>query len=682
VSTQGSPTSAHRALRTAHLYAAIVCAALAVAMTWPLVFEIDRNVIYPGDPYINTWVLDWDWHATFHHPSHLFDANAFYPARDSLAFSENLYGIALLLFPLRALGVPPLMAHNIAMLLGFAFCSFAAYLLGRRITGCWIAGIAAGIFYAYVPWRFTQLPHLQHVFSGWLPMMIVALLHYADRPTWRRAALFAGAFLMNGLTNIHWLLLGSLAIALTVPIAVRKPRDWARIAVCTLIALTLLTPFLIPYVRVAKLYGMQRSWEEAKHYSATLRDWLNPGTTNRFYVRFVDTKIDPERWLFPGALGIALSVFGLAAACTVRLRRADPSDSARRSRALHVIIAVLWIALGVIGSLGLHTFFHRFLFEHVPGFRAIRVPARWANIGYVGMSMLIALAVSYRRALAYVVAVLFLIELHAAPIRWYSVAPEPPPVYRWLATQKRARIIELPLGFGDFEYLFMFRATVHHRPIVNGMSGFAPPETTKLVDLWTSGHDDELLDELQHIGVNVIVVHADLLGDRGKEIRAWLRHHLDAGRLQFAGRFNASVLGDWAFEIGGPPQPRTADLERFLDDQLTYTSGTFGLLDYPRYGEPVPQNAMFSGWALSPWGIRKVDLLFNNGLVRLPTTLTEDRGLSKGLPWYPQTPRPRFIATFNKRPPGVRPDTDVQVEITDGRGNKTVLEGRPIVWIR
>ena len=186
----------------------------------------------------------------------LFEANAFYPARDSLAFSENLYGIALLLFPLRAAGMPPLMAHNIAMLLGFAFCSFAAYLLGKRITGCWIAGIAAGIFYAYLPWRFTQLPHIQHVWGGWLPMMLLALLLYARTPSWRNAALFGGAFLMNGLTNIHWLLLGSIAIMLSVPVALlwgtgdlagaRRRVAGAplmRIAACTLIALALLYVF-------------------------------------------------------------------------------------------------------------------------------------------------------------------------------------------------------------------------------------------------------------------------------------------------------------------------------------------------------------------------------------------------------------------------------------------------------
>ena len=666
VAEAGAPATS--ALPAANLIAAFVLLALTLAMTWPLAFAIDRAVIYPGDPFINTWITDWDWYATFHQPTHLFQANAFYPAKDSLAFSENLYGVALILFPLRAIGVAPLTAFNVGMLLGFFFSAFAAYVLGRMISGSWIAGIAAGIFYAFVPWRFTQLPHIQHVWGGWLPMMLAALLHYARTPSWRNAALFGGAFLMNGLTNIHWLLLGSLAVALSVPIAVRSPRDWIRIAVCTLIAFALLAPFLIPYARVANLYGMERHWDEAKHYSATLRDWLNPGVTNRFYRRFADTKIDPELWLFPGAFGMALSIIGVT-----------------RGRRDHRAIALLWITLGIIGSLGLYAFLHKFLFAHVPGFRAIRVPARWANIAYVGMSMLIALAVSWiaskRRALAYVVAILFMIELRAAPIRWYSVAPEPPAVDRWLATQ-RARVAELPMGAGDIDYQYMFHATAHHQPMVNGMSGFAPPETVHIVDLWLSKRNDELLDELRRINVDLLIVHADLLGDRGEEIRTWLRKQLDAGRLQFVARFNASVQGDWVFALNGQRRARTEALEQFLDDKLTYSDATIALLDYPRYGEAVSGNALFSGWAMSPWGVRKVVLLFDNGQVRMPTTLLEDRGLSKGLPWYPKTPRPRFVAPFPKRPWFIRPDTDVQVEITDGRGKKTLLDGRPLDWIR
>jgi len=634
-------------------------------MTWPLAFTLDRGVISPGDPQLTTWMLDWDWHATLHQPTHLFDANVFYPAKHSLAFSENLYGIAIFVFPLRALGVAPLTAHNIALLFGFFFSAFGAYLLGRTISGCWIAGIAAGIFYAYVPWRFAQMPHIQNVWSGWLPILIVALLHYARTPSWRNAALFGGAFLMNGLTNIHWLLLGSLAIALSVPIAVRAPRDWIRIAVCTLIALALLSPFLIPYARVATLYGMERRWDETKFYSATLRNWLMPAPV-RLYERFTNHDVDGELWLFPGVLGIAFSIIGLT-----------------RERRDHRAIALLWILLGIIGSLGLHAFFHRFLFAHVPGFRAIRVPARWANIAYVGMSMLIALAASWmaskRRVLAYVVAILFIIELRAAPILWHSVAPDPRPVDRWLATQ-RARIIELPIG-DQFEYTYMFHATAHHRPMANGMSGFVPPETERLTQLW-SEKSPELFEELRHIGIDTVIVHADLLGFWAPHTRELLRHELDAGRLQFVGRFDASVEGDWVFALNGPPRPRTEALERFLNKQLTPSSETIALLDYPHFAETIHGNALFSGWAMSPFGIRKVDLLFDNGLVRLPTQLVEDKGLSTGMPWYPQTPRPRFLAGFDKRPPSIREITEVQVEITDGRGHKTLLEGVPITWIR
>src|SRR5947208_8510581 len=108
--------------------------ALTIAMTWPLLPNLRTAVSDPGDPFINVWVLDWDWYASTHQPLRLFEANAFYPARHSLAFSDHLYGIALLLFPLRAAGVDALTAHNAGMLLAFAFSGFAAFFLGRMIS--------------------------------------------------------------------------------------------------------------------------------------------------------------------------------------------------------------------------------------------------------------------------------------------------------------------------------------------------------------------------------------------------------------------------------------------------------------------------------------------------------------------------------------------------------------------
>src|SRR5437660_5062102 len=509
-------------VRDFNVRAAALFLLFAVAMTWPLARNLPTAVSYPGDPFINTWILDWDWHATLHQPLHLFEANAFYPAHDSLAFSENLYGIALLLFPLRAFGMGALAAHNVALLLGFAFSGFAAYLLGRMISGSAWAGVAAGIFYAFVPWRFTQLPHVQHVFAGWLPMMLAALLYYARRPAWTRAALFGGVFLMNGLSNVHWFLFGSIALALSIPIAVPRPRDWMRVIAAMFVVLALLLPFLMPYVTVSKLYGMRRGPAEIWDSSATLRDWLNPGLTNRLYRRFADTRINPERWLFPGVLGIVLSIVGGVRASRPHRsgvspeRESSPGEApGERGRdARTPLLAFLWLALGFLGSLGLHAFFHRLLFAHVPGFGAVRVPARWANIAYVGMSMLIAFALARRRWMAVAAAVLFLVELHAAPIRWFLVGSEAPAVYPWLAAQ-RVRIIEVPFDDGDSEYRTMIGATVHHRPMANGASGFAPPEFLRLSAMWHAREvGDDFVGELRRIGIDLVIVRGDEAPDR------------------------------------------------------------------------------------------------------------------------------------------------------------------------
>ena len=639
-------------------------------MTWPLAATLDRAVADPGDPFINTWILDWDWYATLHHPLSLFEANAFYPSKHSLAYSENLYGIAIVLAPFRALGATPLMAYNFAILLGFAFSGFGAYILGWTVSRSAMAGVAAGVFYAFVPWRFTQLSHVQHVWSGWLPLLLAALIAYGRAPTWRNATLFGIAFLFNGLSNIHWLLFGTLAIACSCGAGflarARAGGDggagWkaraTRVMVTGAVAAILLVPFLLPYQELASEQGMTRNWHETKYYSAHPRDWLNPGTANRFYARLADTTTDPERWLFPGVLSILLSLAGVIAA--------------RRDRRT---LAIVWLLLGVVGSFGTYTFFHRFLFSHVPGFRAIRVPARWANVAYVGMSMLIAMALARWRKVAIGAAALFVIELHAAPIRWYCTSPNVPAVDRWLATQQ-TRMIELPFDAGPNDARIMLQATAHHLPMVNGSAGFMTPERAKIRELATPPVRDALLDELRRIGVETIVIHIDEFPDND-----WIERELASRRLFFVRRFTNSTAigGDWVFSTRAG-QSMTPDLATMLHHGYVAQDDTFGLLDSPTSDRALGHHEVFYGWALSPFGIRSVTFLLANGRVRIPAKLEEFPGLSKGMPFYPATTKPRYAALIEQRPSDVPKDTDVQVEIIDGRGAKTLLEGRFIHW--
>lgn len=79
--------------------------------------------------------------------------------------------------------------------------------------------MAACAAFAFLAYRFDHLAHVRIVWSGWLPILLAAILLFAEKPTRRRAALFAAAPTMNGLTNIHWLLLGSLAALLGFAVA-------------------------------------------------------------------------------------------------------------------------------------------------------------------------------------------------------------------------------------------------------------------------------------------------------------------------------------------------------------------------------------------------------------------------------------------------------------------------------
>jgi hypothetical protein len=650
-----------------HAAAGILFILLTLAFTWPLARNLDRAVPDPGDPYINTWILDWDWWATLHQPLALFEANAFHPAHLSLAFSENLYGIAVLLFPLRAMGMAALAAYNVAVLLGFAFSGFAAYLLGRRLTGLWSAGMAAGVFYAFLPFRFVHLPHVQHVWGGWLPLLLLALLMYVDAPTPKRAALFAAVFVMNGLTNIHYFFFGSLALALTFALiycAGRQREGTRQLAIATALALLVLAPFLYPYAAVAKLYGMQREYAEVLRFSALPGDWLRVGEQSAVYGGLADGHTDPERLLFPGALVLVLAAIGLVYAT-------------RRERA----IALLWIALGFAGSLGLNFEFHRFLFGAVPGFRAIRAPARWAVIAYIGLAILAAFATAAlarrSRWAALLVPLLFVVELHPVPMRSWMSDPRPRDVYRWLAAQPRGTaVMELPIDAGPMEYGYMYRATAHHQPFVNGVSGFTPPERVVLSGLVNADPVSEhFVDRLRADGVQYLIVHADYLAERTGPMQRWLEREIPRRRVSFVRRFDGGVFGDWLFRVGGPASASIPQIGK-----AAYNARTFGHLDYPPYGYEYRGDAVISGYALSPYGIAKVDLLFNNRSVRVPAELREDVTITRLFPWYPRVPRPRFAAWFNQRPDGVPEKTDVVVEITDGRGEVTMLDSGWFTW--
>jgi hypothetical protein len=397
-----------------------------------------------------------------------------------------------------------------------------------------------------------------------------------------------------------------------------------------------------------------------------------------------------------GLLLVACIVIRLA----IRLPRALGDGNLRSALArsrfpLELWIAALWIAIGFIGSLGMHTPFHTFLFEHVPGFRATRAPARWAMISYVGLAAWAAAGmaiVGTRKWVAALVCALALVDVWPR-IRWMHTLVEPAEADLWIARERAGPVYLLPFDRGEQTYLTMLRATVHHQRMFNGLSSFEPPQH---VTLREHSYDAETLDLLEKHGCRFVIVRPQWAGWEAVPIFDWLRREIGRGRLAFVRRFDYDAGGDWVFAVTrnerdwrrlrAPDVPDRAGLTpdqqvaSLLDGKRTYSGLTFGRMSAPTQYADVHGALEISGLAMSPFGIRSVTALIANGRQRIPVPLFERADFTSAFPWYPETPRPAFALVIPTRPKGVRKDTDVQIEIVDGRGKVTLLPDAPITW--
>ncbi len=325
----------------------LVCLAflgLTILMTWPWVLHLRDHASDTGDPYLNSWILWWDFHQTFHDPLHLFDGNIYFPYKLSLAFSEHNYGLALPLFPLFALGLRPLTAQGLLTLLGFTFSGYGAFRLGRTLTGSNGAAWVTGIAFAFVPYRFGSLAHVNYLFSAWIPVVLEALVLFARERTKKRAIWLGVAFFMNALSVVHWFVLtliplGVTGLALAYRHGAERDRRGAKRAALALgVAGLALLPFLLPYQRAAKLYGFTRGAGETRELSALPKDWLNVDPWNWTWRGFTEWPPPNERCLFPGLL---LLLLPLAAVLLTRAAAGGPAPPEERpspgSRALRAL---------------------------------------------------------------------------------------------------------------------------------------------------------------------------------------------------------------------------------------------------------------------------------------------------------------------------------------------------------
>lgn len=267
--------------------------------------------------------------------------------------------------------------------------------------------------------------------------------------------------------------------------------------------------------------------------------------------------------IFLGALGALLALSPRARA----ILAGDPRNPTSFYAGALVAAAVLSCGpvLTVGGDVRLDPAPYWLFYRYVPGFDALRVPARFGMLVAVFLAVLggLGAATIARRAgragrLAVLVGGLaFLVEAAAVPIPvnltegldgYATPAPrvvparDAPPVYRFLRTLPADAVIaEFPFGIDAYEVRYLYYATVHRHRLVNGYSGYFPSSYQRRKRLFSAifSDPDRAWRELRASGATYVVLHEGAYrGDEGARVGAWLRGY---GASEIA-RFDGDLI--------------------------------------------------------------------------------------------------------------------------------------------
>jgi hypothetical protein len=258
-----------------------------------------------------------------------------------------------------------------------------------------------------------------------------------------------------------------------------------------------------------------------------------------------------DLWLFDLRISNINQLLVRAAALLAVLLFLSPAARARtkafvfeRGFFLLAWITAMWLSLGpapqVMGRPVELFAPYRLLYEYVPGFDGVRVPARFGMVAVLMLAILGgfgAAAVQRRRQAPVVLAIAsaaFLAEALVVPFIVNGVTPPPgynapeprlyrpgraPAIYREIGRLAPAGVLaELPLGEPDFDLRAMFYSTVHWRPLLNGYSGFYPPHygTLALAVNDVPRFPNDALEALRRQGATHVLVHEGAyLADKG-----------------------------------------------------------------------------------------------------------------------------------------------------------------------
>ena len=187
---------------------------LSIYFTWPLLPRMTTALSGSPDSLLNAWALGWSFHILPRDPLSLFDANIFFPRSGTLAYSEHLFGITVLVWPVYAVTGNLPLAYNTAFFSSFLLSGIGMYLLVREITRSRAAALVSGTIFLAAPYRFGHLLQLQLLTLQWFPFVFWCALRFLREGRVRSLAGVVVFSLLQALSCNYYMVYLALAVIL------------------------------------------------------------------------------------------------------------------------------------------------------------------------------------------------------------------------------------------------------------------------------------------------------------------------------------------------------------------------------------------------------------------------------------------------------------------------------------
>ena len=308
-----------------------------------------------GDGLLNHYLLENSW-LSLSDPNYcgsLLSAPFYFPAKYTIYYSENLFGVAPLYWALR-----PFLSHDLAYswwqillnLLNFVAFAFTA----RWLKMPHLIALGGAFMWGFAMVHADQIKHQQLIGRFWMPLAVYYAIRLVTEPSAKPLNRLLGCIFFQSLACIYtgWFLVVGLGVFLPLMVALRPGIGGAlkqfaganRRKLLRIFGLwgAAMAALFVPYMAVN--FGIGRGYEETYSLMPTPSAWITGPPDSMWIITTEPYRVTVylECWLFSG-----FTIYALMAASVVSLffypRAARPAGWAVIAAAMFT--AGLWVLL-------------------------------------------------------------------------------------------------------------------------------------------------------------------------------------------------------------------------------------------------------------------------------------------------------------------------------------------------